>query len=300
MNEEVQRFLEELFAESDLNRLPGEFGKGRIFAGPLIGISRGDDPIFWKFKEVVHPDHLTPGEMWMKNGLPGSDDLPRQLRILSIIFPYDKAIQDENRGKTELPAEVYCVARNFANAFMKDVLNQTLIFFRERKYRAVAGSLSPAYQIFSRDLKRIASTWSERHIAFAAGLGTFSLHEALITEAGCNVRIASVVTEALLRATTRKDENPYGNCLYYAQKKCKKCIDRCPAGAISEEGHDKVRCYSYGRVVAEKMQPRLGPILKPHYRLVDGNEQISYPVGCALCQFDVPCMDKNPRSFNPA
>jgi hypothetical protein len=25
-----------------------------------------------------------------------------------------------------------------------------------------------------------------------------------------------------------------------------------------------------------------------------GREQISYPVGCAFCQFDVPCMDRNP------
>jgi hypothetical protein len=42
------------------------------------------------------------------------------------------------------------------------------------------------------------------------------------------------------------------------------------------------------------MNDRLKPILKPHRRVIDGREQISYPVGCAFCQFDVPCMDRNP------
>jgi len=42
------------------------------------------------------------------------------------------------------------------------------------------------------------------------------------------------------------------------------------------------------------MTARLGAVLKPHRRVIDGKEQISFPVGCAFCQFDVPCMDMNP------
>jgi hypothetical protein len=44
------------------------------------------------------------------------------------------------------------------------------------------------------------------------------------------------------------------------------------------------------------MLERIGNILKPHIRRVNWVlRPESYPVGCAFCQFDVPCMDKNPR-----
>ena len=87
MNEDIQWFIEKLFDSSPLNHLPENFGGGRIFAKPLTGVARGDDPIFLKFKTVVGPKHATPEEMWIQSGLPKRKDLPSQLRILSIIFP---------------------------------------------------------------------------------------------------------------------------------------------------------------------------------------------------------------------
>jgi hypothetical protein len=43
------------------------------------------------------------------------------------------------------------------------------------------------------------------------------------------------------------------------------------------------------------MNARLGSILKPHWRCVRGElKEQKPPVGCAFCQYDVPCMDKNP------
>jgi len=40
-----------------------------------------------------------------------------------------------------------------------------------------------------------SSNWSERHIAYAAGMGTFSLNDAFITEKGIAIKLLSVVTE---------------------------------------------------------------------------------------------------------
>ena len=77
---------------------------------------------------------------------------------------------------------------------------------------------------------------------------------------------------------------------------CGKCIGRCPAGAITEGGHDKLKCYEYGRVVAKEMTTRLQPLLKPHHRRINGEDNISYPVGCAFCQFGVPCTEKIPAA----
>ncbi len=306
MNEKVYDFLEHLFLTSELNRLPKSFGGDWIFDPPLIGVSRGDDYIFNKLKEVVAPEHHTPFEVWQADGKWNPGDSPDGLRILSIIFPYTNKIREESithikreRGKRPaMPADIYCVGRNYANAFMKEVIRKTMAFFQSLGFRATAGMLSPSFQIRLQDTPpQFYSLWSERHIAFAAGLGTFSLHEGLITEAGCNIRVTSVITDAPLNVTSRKSDDPYANCLFYATGKCRKCEERCPGEAITVEGHDKVKCREYGEIVSKEMNKRFRPLLKPHERNIQGTVIVSYPVGCAFCQFDVPCMDKNPMAM---
>jgi len=45
------------------------------------------------------------------------------------------------------------------------------------------------------------------------------------------------------------------------------------------------------------MKIRHESLLKPTIRRVNGELRPPiYPVGCAFCQFGVPCMDKNPTS----
>ena len=295
MNVEVQQFLDQLFASTPLNRLPEAYGGGRIFDTPALGVSQGDDPIFLKFKEVVGPEHLTPAEMWRQSGLAADSHPPERLRILSIIFPYVDLIREASKTATEIPAEIYSIGRNFANAFMDDVLVKTVAFFQEKGFQATSGMRSPAFQIIVKENPvQIYSVWSERHMAFAAGLGTFSLHEGFISEVGCNIRVTSVLTDAPLSVTTRKSDDPYANCLFYTTGKCKKCAARCPADAISEQGHDKVKCYLQLKEIEGQMTRRVKSILKPHLRVIEGREETSYPVGCAFCQFDVPCMERNP------
>ena len=300
MNLEYLEFLKEQFETNQLNRLPEQYGGGRIFSDPLVGVARGNDYIYKKFKEVVDQEHLTPLELWIAEGKNEVDS--SELRVVSIVFPYVDKIRTGSKnttkkGRTLLPAEIYCVGRNYANKFKQDMCRKSIEYYKKKGYDAVAGMLSEAYTL--RTKERFYSTWSERHNAFAAGLGTFSLSDALITEVGCNVRLASVVTNAPLDVTPRKSDDPFANCLYYAKGTCRKCEERCPGNAIDAEGHDKNQCYFYGRVVARKILARIEPILKPHWRRIDGVYKEQYPpVGCAFCQFDVPCMDKNPVANN--
>jgi hypothetical protein len=305
MNEKVSQFLSDLFLTNELNRFPNSFDAGRIFDPPLIGVSRGDDDIFNKLKEVVAPEHHTPSEVWISDGKWKEGDSADRLHTLSIIFPYTKQIREESKkhirkewGKMPImPADIYCVGRNYANAFMKEVIKKTIAFFEDQGFRATAGMLSPSFQLRLQDKPpQFYSLWSERHIAFAAGLGTFSLHEGLITEAGCNIRVTSVITDAPLTATPRKSDDPYANCLFYTTGECRKCEKRCPGQAITADGHDKVKCREYGVIISREMNKRFHSLLKPHERNVEGTVITSYPVGCAFCQFDVPCMDKNPMA----
>ena len=299
MIKDLQQYLNGFFSTSELNRLHKNYGGGRIFSNPLLGVAGGDDPIFPRYKEIIAPEYLTPIELWL-----GCDQMelhPSNLRIVSIIFPYVEKIRKESKNVIELkritlPAEIYSVGRNYANAFKKETCRQVISFFENKGFKAVAAMISEVFTVITKG--DFYSNWSERHTAFAAGLGTFSLHEALITEVGCNVRIASVVTDAPLEITPRKyGDEPYANCLFFSKGICKKCVERCPVGAISENGHDKIKCNQIRQTLGRKVNSRIGAILKPHFRRINGEwKEQNPPVGCAFCQFDVPCMDKNPMA----
>ncbi|MBT3225471.1 MAG: hypothetical protein HN580_00640 [Deltaproteobacteria bacterium] len=295
MHNSVKDFLETLFSENALNRLPDTHGSGRIFDSPLIGVSGGADPIFQRYKEVVGPEHLTPYEIWSQSNPEMSGTESGSLRVLSIIFPYTNRIREASKTAKTMPAEVYSVGRNFANEFMGDVLKKSVSFFQKKGYNAMAGMQSPVFQILTKEEPlQLYSVWSERHIAFAAGLGTFSLHEGFISEVGCNIRVTSVITDAPLEISPRKSDDPYANCLFYTTGKCKKCVERCPADALSDKGHDKLKCYLYLKTIEQEMKPRLSGLLKPHQRVVNGERNTSFPLGCAFCQFNVPCTSKIP------
>ena len=295
-NKEFLEHLKGFFVESNLNRLHKNYGEVPIFSSPIMGVANGDDIIFQKFNEVVGPEHLTPSQMWQACG----EKLISQseLRVISIVFPFSEEIRKESSdivkpSKVTLPAETYSVGRNYSEAFKAETLRQAIKFFIKKGYRAVAPMLSKVYSIILKN--RFYSTWSERHIAFAAGLGTFSLHEGLITNVGCNIRLASLITDTPFKITLRKTENPYGNCLYYNEGICRECEKRCPAKAITKEGHDKIKCSEHVHRVERKMIAKIRPILKAHRRQINGLlRPPCYPVGCAFCQFQVPCMDKNP------
>jgi ferredoxin len=296
MIESLNAFLKEEFEFNELNRLPEEYGGGNIFSQPQVGVAHGNDPIFFKFKELIGSEHYTPLEMWLASGqkqLPALD-----IKVVSIVYPFTDEIRKRSIAplklpKIILPTEIYSVARNFAKAFRNHTMEKIVEFFRRRGYQAISGKLSDAYTLVAR--KNFYSTWSENHIAFAAGLGTFGLHEGLITDLGCNIRLASVITNAPLNITRRKSDEPYANCLYYAKATCRECAKNCPASAITEKGYDKTKCNKYRNKVAREMVPRIKPLLKSYSRRINWKYKAqNYPVGCELCQFGVECMDKNP------
>jgi len=56
-------------------------------------------------------------------------------------------------------------------------------FLEDLGYVAVAPTLLPSFQYFREEKAGWASPWSERHVAYACGLGTFSLNDGFITSA---------------------------------------------------------------------------------------------------------------------
>jgi epoxyqueuosine reductase len=89
------------------------------------------------------------------------------------------------------------------------------------------------------------SNWSERHVAFVAGLGTFGLHRALITAKGTTVRIGSVITTLVLSPTPRPYTRYDEYCPFLTRGTCGACMKRCPPAAITERGKNNNACGDY-------------------------------------------------------
>lgn len=156
----------------------------------------------------------------------------------------------------------------------------TVDLFAEEGSQACAPVLLPGWRRALSDKYGFASSWSERHTAHVCGLGTFGLSDGLITPAGKAVRVGSVVVRKRFPPSKKPYQNHNEWCLFHAKGKCHGCIKRCPAGAISEAGHDKEKCKAYIRNVTA---------------LHVEQNQLGFKVNsCGLCQTKVPCEARNP------
>jgi epoxyqueuosine reductase len=269
--DEIIRFV----SESSANRLPD--GSSPYFDTPLTGFASATDPQFSSYKKIIGDFHLTPSELFA--GAFGGQLLSGT--VICWILPISEAVRRSNRSENDCPSREWSQTRNFGEGVNGDLRRHLVDWLQARGHRAVAPQLSELWKEFPETPKGRASTWSERHAAFAAGLGTFSLNDALITAKGIAHRCGSVITDLVIEPSERVDKGYAWNCLYHREGSCGACIGRCPVGAISFSGHDKVRCCEYvyttlPAAVAEKYGVKA--------------------TGCGLCQTRVPCESTIPRS----
>jgi len=275
MEESVKAFIN-FSPENTLRNRAGE----RAFKSPLLGYSRGDDPLYEAYKTHVGPFHWTPAEIFERTFRDGKAK-PEDLTVIAWILPQTALTKEDNRRERFYPSERWARARIFGEEVNVKLRKHLVAVLGERGVRAVAPALSPDWERKTSDRYVFASTWSERHAAYASGLGTFGLCDGLITPVGKAVRVGSVVAQIRLPLTKRVYKDHHGYCLFYTQGTCGKCIPRCPVGAISEQGHDKKKCRAHIRPVTEEyVKARFG---------FEG-------YGCGLCQTAVPCESKIPTS----
>lgn len=244
----------------------------RAWDPPLIGFANGADAIWMQYKTVVGPFHWTPLEAWHQ-AYPDLAIDAQELTVISYILPQTTATKREQREQTRFPAERWARTRVFGEQFNHELRRDLAQTLTEAGYPAVAPMEAPAWSIRDSEQYVYASTWSERHAAYAAGLGTFGLCDGLITPVGKAMRAGSVVARISVPASSRPYTDHHAYCLFYAKGTCGVCIDRCPVGAVSEAGHDKRKC--------EAHLNRSRPYVNETYGF-DG-------YGCGLCQVGVPC-----------
>jgi len=260
------------FASSGENSLRNENNE-IAWGEPLIGFSRGDDPLYAQLKRMIGDFYWEPVEIF-RLSFPEAGAKPEELTVISWVLPQTEATKADNRKETVFGSERWVRARKFGEEFNVKLRAQLVQVLKDAGYQAVAPSSSPLFRVKMSQTYEMVSTWSERHAAYLSGLGTFGLCDGLITPVGKAMRCGSIVARISVPATARPYNHHHAYCLFYNKGTCGVCVKRCPVGALSKEGHDKKKCREYVE----------GPIAR-HARDAYGVEAY----GCGLCQTKVPC-----------
>ena len=276
----IETEIKSFVRNSPLNHMPGEENQP-IFDEPLVKFADGSDPLFEQFKTIIGPDHLTPREALVMTYHKQPEDDGKLVSVISWVLPVARKTRESNREQTAVPSRYWTYTKYYGEKFNNALRKHIVEMLTIRGYMTTAPEIQPYFKIETNEKGRF-SNWSERHIAYVAGHGTFSLSDGFITEHGIAHRCGSIVIDLKLPPSPRTASTPFSNCLYYVNKSCTACITRCPAGAITEAGHDKIKCYDYLNLILKQKKSDYG---------VD-------TINCGLCQTRVPCEFKNPAKKN--
>ncbi|WP_027398211.1 epoxyqueuosine reductase [Anaerovorax odorimutans] len=191
---------------------------------PLVGFADAYENYIRRLKEIITPNHNLP-----------EDVIPDAKVIIAYYIPFTKELALTNKTGNILASKQWALAYEETNSmFIK--LNEHLIKkLKEKGYNA-----SIAQDSLTFDQKTLKSNWSQRHFAYAAGLGTFGLNNMLITKQGCCGRFSSIVTNLNVE-TDHPIKEDY--CLYKKYGTCGICVKNCPVKALKKEGYDRHLCY---------------------------------------------------------
>lgn len=238
----------------------------QIYDSPLVGVASAKDPLFGELRkpEIVGEEVLLPRE-WLSNAN----------CIISFFLPFTESVRKSNREVNDRASDEWLHARIEGQILIDrlgDFLCQKLA---SEGHKAVCPASDQRFKMIA----PYASNWSERHVAYICGLGTFGLSKGLITKKGVAGRFGSVITSAELPVTEREYSSPFEYCIM-----CGKCQKSCPVHAIDiskgvAKGKDQEICGSFVK----------DSFLPPH----GVNKRRRY--GCGKCQVGVPCEKSIPQ-----
>jgi epoxyqueuosine reductase QueG len=268
----ITRVIEHFVAEAEENTLGMASGE-KAFDRPLVGISSSTDPLYMEFRNHIGNFYFTPFEFFQQT-FPETTAKPDDIVVISWIIPSTARTRAEQAEQGKYPSERWARTRDLGEAFNNVLRREVVSILKEEGIEAFAPLLSPLWNRFDEGPYAPCSNWSERHAAYAAGLGTFGLCDGLITPVGKAVRVGSVIARIDIQPDPRPYTDHHAYCLHYSHDTCRECIGRCPVNALSEQGHDKKRCMQYTERTMNKY-------IRDNYNIDT--------YACGICQAGVAC-----------
>jgi epoxyqueuosine reductase QueG len=275
----VEGIIKDFINNSPENTLKNPAGE-KAWNDPLVGFSGGEDPIYKEYKEKhIGAFHWMPLEAFQM-AFPQSPTKAGELTVISWILPQMEKTKADLRKESRLPSESWARARIFGEETNVKLRKHLVATLAAAGVEAVSPMIFPRWEQKVSERFGFASTWSERHAAYAAGLGTFGLCDGLITPKGQAMRCGSAIAKIKIPPTPRPYQDHHAYCLFYSRGTCGKCIVRCPADAVTKAGHDKLKCKAYLDLTRTYVTSTFG---------FEG-------YGCGFCQTGVPCESRIPVS----
>jgi len=249
----------------------------KIFDTPIFAFGGADDDYFKLLKDPsAIGKHFSLPEEW----------LPKAKTVISFFLPFTDVVKKGNIRDMSWPSEEWLHGRIEGQAFLNklcqylksELINtghDSIVPSLDKRFWAKTGfnQNSPHYSNDLKDNLSFTSNWSERHVAYACGLGTFGLSKGLITTKGISGRFGSLITELYVLPDKRRYKDIYEYC-----SMCGACVKNCPVNAISiDKGKNHMICSHFLDGTAEKHKPRYG---------------------CGKCQVGVPCESSIPKQHN--
>ena len=239
---------------------PEEFVGMRFFMPPIIAVGSAADEGFLDLKnlQVVGPHHMLP-----------TDWLPEAKSVISLFLPFSERVIKSNTKDPRLPSMEWLYTRVdgqqhllatgvlVRDALIKDGFKAIVPYADDKFIMRV----SPEEK--SLPIPTYSSNWSERHVGYITGLGTFGRMTNFITKLGTCGRLISIVTDW----ETQPDEKDYEGVYDYCSG-CLACYRACPAEAFDETGKSIKKCSEYIHETCKDFAPRYG---------------------CGKCQSGLPC-----------
>ena len=194
-----------------------------IWRKPLVRFADACHPGFEELKQIVDPRHHLP-----------QDFLPGATMVISWFLPFQKDLARGNldgRLSSAQWADAYLTTNDMAAWISKE-----LVAYIQNELGASAAVVNDAGMISNENPR---SRWSQRHVAYLAGHGTFGLNNMLISDEGSVGRYFSLVAAL----DVQPDEQvAMERCLWKRNGSCGLCMERCEAGALTETGFDRFKC----------------------------------------------------------
>lgn len=232
----------------------------RFFEAPIMAIGRADDPGFLELKkpEAIGEHFMLPQE-WM----------PEAKSVISLFLPFTQRVILSNTVDKIQPSWEWLFTRvdGQQHLLATGALIQKVLM--DEGFKAIVPQADERYimrtaqQQADIPIPAWSSNWSERHVGFVTGIGTFGRHTNLISKKGCCGRLISVITDW----ETEADKKQYSGLYDYCAD-CGKCYEACPANSLSAGGKRIKTCSEFLGKNCVQYAPRYG---------------------CGKCQSGLPC-----------
>lgn len=119
----------------------------KIFDEPMVGFVRGDDPLLYRYKQIIGPRHFTPEESmrWQaeKNNVPAPK--AEDLSVVSFVMPITRITKDDNANRTDWVSERWAQTRLIGEIFSQTFVREIVTDLMNMGILAISPDVTPLF-----------------------------------------------------------------------------------------------------------------------------------------------------------